>query len=410
MRDLNRPRLLVLTSTFPRWPGDKEPAFVYELSRRLTDRFAVTVLAPRAPGSQEQESMEGLEVRRFGYFFKRWESLATHGGGILNRLRVNPFNYLLVPPFLLGQLWSLVRLLRQDPIDLIHAHWLIPQGLVALIGCRLAGLSIPVVTTSHGGDLYALRGRLMQRLKSWVMANSRHLTAVSAAMRSDVIGMGIPPDRVSVVSMGVDLHFRFTPDPNTQRDPAGLLFVGRLVEKKGLAVLIEALPRLIERRPETTLTVAGAGPLELEIKRLAADLGVIEHVRFLGMVGQEELPPLMRRASLLVVPFLIAKGGDQEGLGLVSVEAAGCECPVIAGDVPAVRDVIADGETGILVPPGEPVALAASITELLADPDRRARLGRAARTYCLGRFDWESIAEHYGELLLAQIGRGDSRF
>lgn len=399
----------MLTSTFPRWPGDKEPAFVYDLSRRLADRFVVTVLAPRAPGSLEQEAMEGLNVRRFGYFIKRWENLATHGGGILNRLRANPFNFLLVPPLLLGQLLALVRLLRQDPIDLIHAHWLIPQGLVALIGCRLVGLSIPVITTSHGGDLYALKGAPMQRLKTWVMANSRHLTVVSAAMRSRVIGMGLAPDRISVISMGVDLRCRFTPDPNTRRDPASLLFVGRLVEKKGLRVLIEALPRVIERHPEMVLTIAGAGPLELEIKRLAADLGVIDHCRFLGMVAQEDLPPLMRRASVLVVPFLIAKGGDQEGLGLVSVEAAGCECPVIAGNVPAVRDVIADGETGILVPPGDPVALAASIAELLADPDRRIRLGRAARTYCLGRFDWETIAERYGELLLAQAGRGDSR-
>jgi len=125
------------------------------------------------------------------------------------------------------------------------------------------------------------------------------------------------------------------------------------------------------------------------------------------MIGQEQLPFLLRRAGLLVAPFLIAKGGDQEGLGLVSVEAAGCECPVIAGDVPAVRDVIADGETGILVAPGNPEALATSIAALLADPDRCARLGRAARTFCLERFDWQTVAERYGELLLAQMGRGD---
>jgi len=351
--------------------------------------------------------MEGLDVRRFRYFFKRWENLATHGGGILSRLRANPFNVLLVPPFLLGQLWGLVRLLRQDPMDLIHAHWLIPQGLVALVGCRLAGLSIPVITTSHGGDLYALKGTLMQRLKTWVMANSRHLTVVSAAMRSQVIGMGLPPDQVSVIPMGVDLRCRFTPARDTRREPGSLLFVGRLVEKKGPQVLITALPRVIERRPETTLTVAGAGPLEPELKRLATDLGVIDHCRFLGMIGQEQLPFLLRRAGLLVAPFLIAKGGDQEGLGLVSVEAAGCECPVIAGDVPAVRDVIADGETGILVAPGNPEALATSIAALLADPDRCARLGRAARTFCLERFDWQTVAERYGELLLAQMGRGD---
>ena len=404
-----RPHLLVLTSTFPRWRGDTEPPFVYELSRRLTDRFEVTVLAPRALGSRGAEEMDGLRVRRFPYFLRRWEHLATHGGGILGRLRANPFNALLVPPFLIGQLVALVRLLRAEPFDLIHAHWLVPQGLAALLGCRLAARPVPIVMTSHGADLFALRGALFARLKRWVIGASRHLTVVSTAMRARAMALGADPERVTVIPMGVDLRTRFIPPPGpragAQGQPPEVLFAGRLVEKKGLGVLIAALPELLRRYPDLRLTVAGRGPLESRLQGLAAELGVLSQCRFLGMVGQDRLVELMQGATLLAAPFVIDRGGDQEGLGLVSVEAAGCECPVVAGAVPAVRDVIEDGVTGVLVPPGDVHRLAMAIDGLLADPGRRADLARAARRYCVAHFDWDGIACRYGELLLRETVR-----
>ncbi|MBP7233311.1 MAG: glycosyltransferase, partial [Syntrophaceae bacterium] len=147
-----RPRVLVLTSTFPRWENDPEPAFVFELSRRLTEKFEVTVLSPRTPGSKRREDIAGLRVIRFPYFFNRWEKLAMHGGGILNQLKTNPVYYLMIPFFLLGQLWAVVRLLRNQRFDLIHAHWLIPQGFIAALSLLMTGKKIPLLCTSHGGD------------------------------------------------------------------------------------------------------------------------------------------------------------------------------------------------------------------------------------------------------------------
>lgn len=394
-----KPRLLVLTSTFPRWRDDPEPAFVHELARRLTGHFDVTVLAPRAPGSQRLERMDSLRVVRFPYFVQRWENLATHGGGILSRLRVNRWNYLLVPPFLLGQLWALIRLLRRERFDMIHAHWIIPQGLIAVLGRVLSRRAIPLVCTSHGGDLYALRGKLLQGLKCRIIERSRKLTVVSSAMRNHVVGMGIPPDKVDVISMGVDLQQRFTPDPAVERNQHELLFVGRLVEKKGLRVLLEAMPDILAEHSGTRLTVAGSGPLESALRQQAQRLGIADRIEFLGMISQTELPDLYRRATLFVAPFLVAESGDQEGLGLVMVEALGCGCPVIASDLPAVRDVIRDGESGLLVTPGAPQALASAIIRLLDAPEQRRMLADQGRLHCSERFDWSTVAERYGPLL-----------
>lgn len=391
-----RPRVLVMTSTFPRWENDAEPAFVFELSRRLASDYDITVLAPRAPGSLREEQMAGLRVIRFPYFLQRMETLAMYGGGILNNLKTNPLAYLLVPFFLIGQLLSLVQLLRREPFDLIHAHWIIPQGLTAVIARFITGRKIPLVCTSHGGDLYALRGRFFRWLKRIVINKSSALTVVSRAMRDIVVDMGTASEKVHVISMGVDLKHLFTPDPAVERSDHGLLFVGRLVEKKGVAVLLKAMPAVRAAFPETRLTVAGSGPLEAELHTLVKELHISDAVDFPGMISQSQLPDLYRQAAIAVFPFIVAQSGDQEGFGLVQVEAMGCGCPVISGDLPVVHDIMIHGETGLLVPPGNAELLAQAIIFLLSNPEHRRTLAENGRASVLEQFDWEVIAGKYG--------------
>lgn len=392
---IRKPRVLVMASTFPRWKNDSEPAFVFELSRRLSDEFDITVLSPRSPGSLVEESMGGLKVIRFPYFLSRWENLATHSGGILNRLRANPFNYLLVPFFLLGQMLALIRLLHKERFDLIHAHWLIPQGLIAVIGLLLTRKPIPLVCTSHGGDLFALKARIFQRLKRWVMDNSAALTVVSRAMKETVVDMGVAADKVQVIPMGVDLKNNFIPDTTVLRKTDELLFVGRLVEKKGVSYLLEAMPAVLKKFPSIRLNIAGSGPMEKDLNQQIQRLDLSGKVTFLGMVHQSELPGLYQRATLAVFPFIIAESGDQEGFGLVQVEAMGCECPVITGDLPAIHDIVTHEVNGLIFPSGNTKALADSIIRLLADPGFRESLANEGRTRAAEMFDWDIIAQGY---------------
>lgn len=400
----NRPCVLVLTSTFPRWENDPEPAFIFDLCRRLIPYYDITVLAPRTPGGKMLETIAGLNIVRFPYFFNRWEKLAMHGGGILNKLKSNPIYYLMVPFFLLGQLLVLVRLLRHGRFDLIHAHWLIPQGLISALGIILSRRRIPLVCTSHGGDLFALKGWALQRLKRWVMDKSVAVTVVSQTMKNKVVDMGISPDKVQVISMGVDVKHLFTPDSKIKRNSHDLLFVGRLVEVKGLPVLLRAIPKLLVNKPDIRLSVAGAGPLKAGLKELALQLNISDKVDFLGMVAQKHLPALYQRATLAIFPFIMTKSGIQEGFGLVVVEAMGCECPVIAGDLPAIHDSITHGESGLLVPSGNSGALADTILRALNDPDLCLKLAREGRKRVVGEFDWEVVAGKYAGLYGKLIG------
>ena len=403
---MTRPRLLVLASTYPRWAGDHEPGFVHELARRLLDRFEVLVLTSCAPGACEYEWLDGVEVFRYRYAPRRWETL-VYGGGIAMHLRDSPWKWLLVPGFILGQAVAGARITRRHRIALVHAHWLLPQGAVAWLLWRLRRVPRYVVT-SHGGDLYGFHGRLAQSLKRRVAQNAAAMTVVSTVMREEARQIDLRPPRLEVIPMGADLQVRFVPDAAVPRSRHELLFVGRLVEKKGLSHLLDALPQVLRSHPETRLVIAGFGPLRDALEAQVARLGIDGSVCFSGAVPQAELPALYRRAALVVTPFVRAASGDQEGLPVVLMEAIGCGCPIVASDIPGVRDLTGQDSGEVLVPPGDVSALAAAITRTLDDPQRAAALASARRAACLERVDWCSVAADYARVLAdAMAGNND---
>lgn len=395
------PRLLVLTSTYPRWPGDPEPGFVHELARRLTDDFDVLVLGPNAPGARLRETHEGVAVRRYRYASRSLETL-VNDGGIVGNLKRQPAKALLLPGFLLGQAWATWCAIRDHRPDIIHAHWLVPQGLVAALLGLLPGRQPPLVVTSHGADLFALRGRPWMWIKRFVLRRAAAVTVVSSMMMEEVIRLGVEPARLSVQPMGVDLANRFTPDETQPRSHKELLFVGRLVPKKGLTHLLRAMPMILRVRPDVFLTVAGFGPEEAALRQEAASLLLGDRVRFIGAVEQSALPNLYRRAAVFVAPFVQASGGDQEGLGLVMLEAAGCGCPVVAGDVPAVYDVLDDAAIGTVVDPTDTQRLAAAILDKLGEGASTPGSGRD-RAKAVARFDWRQRAAAYADLLKSSM-------
>lgn len=394
--NFRRPTLLVLASTYPRWGGDHEPGFVHELAKRLTDRFRVIAVVPGAPGALEREILDGVEVIRYRYAPQRFETL-VNDGGIVTNLRRHRWKALLVPTFVLAQAWQTWRLLRIHKIDVLHAHWLLPQGLIAALLSKLLRRFPPYLVTSHGADLFAFRGRGSNMLKRFVVRKAAAVTVVSEAMRDELTRIGADVDKVSVQPMGVDLHHEFAPDPTVERSRDEILFVGRLVEKKGLLHLIDAMPAILLAHPTAYLTVVGFGPEEAERRAQVQCLGLQRKVRFVGALSQSELPAIYRHAAVFVAPFVQASSGDQEGLGLVTVEAAGCGCPVVVSDLPAVHDALDDGLVH-LIAPGSAAAIADAVNEALAvDPScdsmSKARMALSAR------FDWSVVAASYTKIL-----------
>ena len=397
------PVLLVLASTYPRWPADPEPGFVHELSRRLTERYRVIVLCPHAPGAKPRETMDGVEVVRYRYAPERWETLVNDGGIVTNLKRAR-WKLLLVPGFVLGQAWAAWRLMRRARVDVIHAHWLIPQGLIAALLQWLPGRRVPYVVTSHGADLYALKGLGLDALKRFVARRSSAATVVSSAMRERLAALGVPAAHIHVLPMGVDLSERFTPDPAVQRSTREILFVGRLVEKKGLRHLVDAMPLVLERVPDAFLTIAGFGPEEAALRQQVHALGLAAKVRFLGAVAQTRLPALYRRAALFVAPFVQAESGDQEGLPVALMEAVACGCPVVAGDVAGIEDLLGRMKPYICVDARNAEMLASCICSRLIDSSTAGLHAQAVLEEASRRVDWNRIAAGYARLIAQADG------
>ena len=395
-------KLLVFTSTFPRWQNDTDPPFVYELSRRLTDDFEVTVLAPHYPGARRKEIMEGMQVYRFRYFFERFEKLAG-STGILPTLKNNRFYFLLVPFFLAGQLLSLLSLCRKIQPDVIHAHWLIPQGFIASFTNMIT--NIPVVVTAHGADVFGLLGAFFKIIKSFVVNKASTVTVVSEALARELKDYVIDPSKVKIIPMGVSSE-RFSPERRNSNlrgkyslDGPFLLYAGRLTEKKGVKYLIKAMKYVAADIPECRLLIVGSGELEGDLQQQVRELKLSDNIIFLGAVSNEDMPAYYATADIFIGPSIQVASGDTEGFGLTFVEAAMCGCAIIGSDVGGIGDIIQHKGTGLLVRQKDSRAIADAVKFCLQNRATMSKLAVNARQDCIRKYDWQVIVGKYTSLL-----------
>jgi glycosyltransferase involved in cell wall biosynthesis len=388
---MGKPRLLVLASTYPATPGDGTPSFVRDLALGIAEAFDVEVLVPAVPGGARHERDGALTVTRFRYFCRRWEDVAD--GAILENVRARRSRAIQVPALVVAEYVAVRRAIRRNRPDVIHAYWILPQGLVA----RLATRRIPTVVTTLGGDLYALRSGAARRMKAGVVRHAAAVTVMNDEMRQMVEALGADPAAVSVMPMGFDLSSLGTGTAGPPRDVVSVLFVGRLVEKKGLAVLLAALREQPPRTP-WRLTVVGDGPLRAELEVAAASMPVT----FVGQLGRTNLTKAYASADIAVFPSVRATSGDQDGLPVALLEAMGSGCAVIASDLPGLRAAIERDASGILVAPGDSGALAEALASLADNPGQRQRLGdrAAARSRA---FDVSTVARGYRDLLVKVV-------
>ena len=382
---MTRRRLLVLASTFPARKGDGTPAFVHDLAAVQASDFDTVVLVPRVPGAPLREEVDGFRVVRFRYFPRRWEDLAD--GAMLENLRASRWRLLQVPLFLVCEAFAVRRQLREHRPDVLHVHWVVPQGLVALLVAR----HVPWLVTTLGGDVYALDDPLSRRLKGAVLRRARAVTTMNADMQRRLVDLGAPAPDTHVLPMGADVEAVRRGSAGVGRDAGRLLFVGRLVEKKGLSILLDALR---EVPGPGSLDVAGDGPLRAELERRAEGLPV----RFLGRTGREDLARAYAAAGVVVAPSVAAASGDQDGLPVALLEAMAAGCAVVASRLSGIDEAVVDEVSGLLVTPGSSGELAAALRRVLGDRDLRERLGTAAAARAED-YSITSLGRRYVELL-----------
>ncbi len=383
---MERKKLLVTASTFPRWEGDTEPRFVLDLCRYMTDKYDVTVLVPASPGAKEQEVLEGVKVIRYHYFpIHRWETLC-YPGAIVPRIKEKKIRIFLVPFLFMGLYFKLLRILPE--YNIVHAHWLIPQGIVQSFFKK------PYIVTGHGGDVASLNKGIIRKLKIRCLKRAGHVTVVSEYLKKRVLELA-PEINPDVISMGVDTD-KFGKKYRVenyfgQGEKKVVLFVGRLAEKKGVTYLIEAMKQV-----DALLVIVGDGPLRKELEEQAKQIGK-NKICFLGAKTHEELKTIYASADIFVAPSVTAKDGDQEGLGLVMLEAMASGLPVVASKSGGIEQIIQDGESGLLCEEKCVQQLANSICGLLNDHHLTVKLIENG-TQVIKQYDFAYLAGKYMEI------------
>jgi len=303
-----------------------------------------------------------------------------------------------LPPYMDAFAADLARVWERDRPDLVHAHfWM--SGRAAVAAARPLG--IPIVLTLHALGVVKRRhqghkdtsppGRVQAERD--LVGQVDHIVATCTDEVFELIRMGAPRRRISVVPCGVDLPV-FGPDGPAEPGPAPgrvrLLSVGRLVERKGIGNIVTALRRL----PSAELVVAGGPePARLDedpeiarLRALAAREGVADRLRLIGRVEHADLPALYRSADIVVcVPWY-------EPFGMAAVEAMACGVPVVAAAVGGLVDTVVDGGTGLHVPPRSPERVAEAVVDLAEDPAWRAELGRRGARRARELFGWDRVA------------------
>ncbi len=406
--------LVFLTQTWPRYAEDTAGPFIRDLARALVaagDR--VTVLAPHTTGLEPRWQEYGIEVRTFRYAPERYETLG-YGRSLAADVSVRPLAGMVAPLYGLAGACALRALLteRQQekrPVDLVHAHWVVPNGPVAvaaLLGRRAAERPTLAVGL-HGSDVFLAERVGVRSVVARTLGRCALMTGCSPELVERVAALAQETgDRIDrVIPYGVDIETFSPSSPGTPphcnwRRQLGiddqapvLLTVGRMAAKKGFDVLAGALPEILAQSPQAHVVLAGGGDLLEELRRATAKDA--DRVHFPGMVERDVLPDLYRGSNVFVLPAVHDQAGNVDGLPNVILEAMASGLPVVASGISGIPLAIEDGVNGRLVPERDQRALVEAIVPLLNDRQRSREQGANGRARAVSELTWTHIAGRY---------------
>lgn len=362
-----------------------------------------SILAPSYRGLASQR-IDGTPVERFRYAPRSWETM-THDETVPDRLRHSPRHAALLPFYLSGGLWAAARAGRHRP-DIVHVHWPVPHALFGAAARLASGGRAALVCTFYSVEISWVErsARWLRPLLVWSARTADAVTAISSATAARVKSLVDRDVDVIPFAASFSAPDREAPPALADSDRLRLLFVGRLVERKGVEYLVEALARVRRSRP-ADLTIVGDGEWKSTIRRAAQRAGVEPHVRFAGRVAQRDLGGYYEACDIFALPAVVDAKGDTEGLGVVLLEALGFERPVIGSDVGGIPDIIRPGETGWLVPPADAKKLADTILEIAGDPGGARAVARRGRAIVEKRFSLECITDELETVYQAGLSR-----
>src|SRR2546427_241939 len=392
-------RILHVVTAFPRSEGDVITPWLVEMLKRLRAAgHEVEVFTSSYEGARDH-LFAGIPVHRFRYFFRRWENL-THEETAPDRMKRSWLHRMMPACFVLAGMVAIWRLCRRRRYEVVHVHWPLPLALFGWAAQRARPARL--VTTFYGVELRWVKTALpfLKGFLAWAARRSDRVVAISSYTADQLRELADVPIEVIPYTTSLPEVGGTSPAPDGK---GPVLFVGRLVERKGVAHLIEAIARLGSLAPR--LEIVGEGPERPGLEALAGRLEVADRVVFRGKIPPDELQASYARAAVGVFPSVLDARRGTEGVGGVLLEAMNHATPVIASRVGGIPDIVEDGVSGLLVPPGDAAALAAAVRRLGDDPALARRLGEAGRRRLREQFSWPAIVQRWLDLYTDLVTR-----
>jgi glycosyltransferase involved in cell wall biosynthesis len=330
--------------------------------------------------------------------------------------RLRATSYMLAPTFAASEAAALLKLQRQHKFDVIHAHWIIPNGVVAIEVARL--IRRPLVVSLHGSDIFVARkNALLSAIAAHAFRRCAAVTACSPDLEMGALALHADPQKLHLIAWGADPD-AFQPAAEKRlamRSQLGLspaqpviLSLGRLVRKKGIAYLIQAMPQVLAVIPNAICLIAGDGPERSSLETLARSLGVAQQVQFLGRVAWPTTPDLLAACDVFVAPSIHDENGNVDGLPTTIPEAMATGRPVIATRVAGVGLAIEHGVHGLLVNEKDVVGLAQALVLVLSQPQVGTTLGNNARQHVATSLNWQEVARQFVKIYQESLGNAQS--
>lgn len=395
-------KICLFTHTFPRFDGDSAAPFMDGVATSLCQEGnEIFVLTPYSPFFKI--SSKPYRLITYKYIFPSNLHLLGYSNTLSDDKKIPFINLLISPLLYIFGFFALMKLIKKEKIDLISAHWILPNGFIAAAASLVTG--VPLVSTLPGSDVYlASKNKLYKLMALFAAKISQAITSNSPQLQADFKKLGARKSKFSTIIYGVDPQ-KFCPNDKQGRflrkklsiseDKIIILGVGRLVEKKGFKYLVKGAPLILRKNKKAVFLIVGAGDQQEEIEELIKKKKLQQNFYLVGNIGYKDLPSYYNLADIFILPSIRDNGGNLDDQSVSVMEAMSSSLPVITTNFAGYKIVVKNGVSGYLIPPKSIPRISQTINRLLADKNLRGAVGQTARREIITKFSWQAIGREY---------------
>ena len=398
-------KICTLTHTYPRFPDDINAPFVEKLMEHIARKGNdVSVITAFDPEWDRKAGDHSVDLRTYRYIWPDKLHILGYSRTIEGNIRFRKRVLLLSPLLFFSAYRAFLKLVKEKKPDILHAHWILPNGFIAGHVSKVTG--IPLLIQTHGSDVFtAEKNALFRSMARYAAAQAHYIVSPSPEHTIRLGAIGIDTRKIGLVPNTVEADFstgiasndtdRLKASRGIPRDHVVVLAMGRMVHVKGFNYLLEAFQRIAGEYQNVTLVLAGDGVLYKDLKGMSEKLGIRDRVIMPGAVMRPDVPVYFKMADIFVVPSIRHKSGAVDGLPVVVPEAMAAGLPVIASDLSGIPVLIKDGYNGTLVKERDVDGITNAIKNLLDSDNLRRQFGERSQRIIEKSVNYDNISDYF---------------